>query len=74
MRSRVILSVVAAALATWCAAQTALTNNTKVAPRTYTITLGNLGPGDYGLLPPTGGDGTGTSGRLGKLYTFRVIE
>ena len=46
----------------------------KVAPRTYTISLTNLGPGEYGLLPPTSGDGTGTTGRLGKLYTFRVIE
>ena len=46
----------------------------KVAPRTYTISLTNLGPGEYGLLPPTAGDGTGTTGRLGKLYTFRVIE
>jgi hypothetical protein len=49
-------------------------DNAKVAPRTYTIILGNLGPGEYGLLPPTSGDGTGSSGRLGKLYSFRVIE
>jgi len=46
----------------------------KVAPRTYQITLTNIGSGEYGLLPPTSGDGTGTSGRIGKLYTFRVIE
>ena len=48
--------------------------NKKVAPRTYTITLGNIGAGEYGLLPPTSGDGSGSSGRIGKLYTFRVIE
>jgi len=48
--------------------------NKKVAPRTYVITLGNIGSGEYGLLPPTSGDGTGSSGRIGKLYTFRVIE
>jgi len=48
--------------------------NKKVAARTYTITLGNIGAGEYGLLPPTSGDGSGSSGRIGKLYTFRVIE
>jgi hypothetical protein len=48
--------------------------NKKVAPRTYIITLPNLGAGEYGLLPPTSGDGTGSSGRIGKLYTFRIIE
>jgi hypothetical protein len=45
----------------------------KVAPRTYQITL-TLGSGEYGLLPPTSGDGTGTSGRIGKIYSFRIIE
>jgi hypothetical protein len=48
--------------------------NKKVASRTYTITLPNLGAGEYGLLPPTSGDSTGSSGRIGKLYTFRIIE
>jgi hypothetical protein len=46
----------------------------KVAPRTYQITLNSVGSGEYGLLPPTGGDATGSSGRIGKLYSFRVIE
>jgi len=45
--------------------------NRKVAPRTYQITLSNLGPGEYGLLPPTTGDSTG---KTGKLYSFRIIE
>lgn len=46
----------------------------KVAPRTYSITLSGLKTGEYGLLPPSSGDATGTSGRLGKLYSFHVIE
>jgi hypothetical protein len=46
----------------------------KLAPRTYQITLENLSPGDYGFLPPTGSDATGSSGRLGKLYSFRLLE
>jgi len=46
----------------------------KVAPRTYQITLDKLSPGDYGFLPPTGSDATGSSGRLGKIYSFRLLE
>ena len=46
----------------------------KIAPRTYQIVLPNLGTGEYGILPPSGGDSTGSSGRIGKLYTFRIIE
>jgi hypothetical protein len=48
----------------------------KIAPRTYALSLDqlNLKPGEYGLLPPASGDATGSSGRLGKLYTFRIIE
>ena len=46
----------------------------KIAPRTYQITLPNLGSGEYGMLPPTAGDGTGSSGRIGKIYSFRIIE
>lgn len=49
--------------------------NKKIAPRTYQIVLpADLGPGEYGILPPTSGDGTGSSGRLGKIYSFRIIE
>ncbi|HXK05175.1 MAG TPA: hypothetical protein VMS37_22425 [Verrucomicrobiae bacterium] len=48
--------------------------NRKVAPRTYQITLGNLGAGEYGLLPPATSDSSGHSGRLGKIYSFRIIE
>lgn len=46
----------------------------KIAPRTFSLDLSKLKAGEYGLLPPASGDGTGSSGRLGKLYTFRVIE
>jgi hypothetical protein len=49
--------------------------NKKLAPRTYQIVLpADLGPGEYGILPPSSGDGTGSSGRLGKIYSFRIIE
>jgi hypothetical protein len=46
----------------------------KVAPRTYALTLSKLKTGEYGILPPSSGDSTGSTGRLGKLYTFHVIE
>lgn len=46
----------------------------KTAPRTYEIALPNLGSGEYGLLPPAAGDSTSSSGRIGKLYSFRLIE
>jgi hypothetical protein len=48
--------------------------NKKIAPRTYEIDLPNLGSGEYGLLPPTSSDSTATSGRIGKIYSFRILE
>ena len=49
--------------------------NKKIAPRTYQIIMpDSIGPGEYGILPPSSGDGTGSSGRIGKLYSFHVIE
>jgi hypothetical protein len=42
----------------------------KVAPRTYLITLTSLAAGEYGLLPPMGVESTG---RVGKIYSFRVV-
>lgn len=49
--------------------------NKKIAPRTYQIVIpSGLGPGEYGILPPSGGDSTGSSGRIGKLYSFQIIE
>jgi hypothetical protein len=46
----------------------------KIAPRTYEIVLPALGSGEYGLLPPAGADPTASSGRIGKLYSFGLIE
>jgi len=46
----------------------------KTAPRTYEIVMPALGSREYGLLPPAGGDSTSSSGRLGKIYSFRLIE
>lgn len=46
----------------------------KIAPRTYEIVLANIGSGEYGLLPPTAGDATGSSGRIGKIYSFHLLE
>jgi hypothetical protein len=49
--------------------------NKKLAPRTYQIIIpADLGPGEYGILPPSGGDATGSSGRIGKLYSFHILE
>jgi hypothetical protein len=46
----------------------------KIAPRTYQIVLPTIGSGDYGLLPPASSDATSSSGRIGKIYSFRIIE
>lgn len=46
----------------------------KIAPRTYEIVLPNLGAGEYGLLPPAGSDSTSSSGRIGKIYSFHLLE
>lgn len=46
----------------------------KIAPRTFVLSLPNIGPGEYGILPPAGGDATASSGRIGKIYSFRLIE
>jgi hypothetical protein len=48
--------------------------STKLAPRTYRIPLPNLGSGEYGLLPPAASDATSSSGRIGKIYSFRIVE
>jgi hypothetical protein len=46
----------------------------KIAPRTHQILLPNIGSGEYGLLPPASSDATSSSGRIGKVYSFRIIE
>jgi hypothetical protein len=48
--------------------------NKKLAPRTYEVVLPNIGAGEYGLLPPASSDATSSSGRIGKIYSFRLIE
>ena len=46
----------------------------KIAPRTYTIVMPTLGAGEYGFLPPASSDATASSGRIGKIYSFRLLE
>ena len=46
----------------------------KVAPRTYEIMLPEVRPGEYGLCPPPSSDATSSSGRIGKIYSFRIIK
>ena len=47
----------------------------KTAPRTWEIVLpGSLGMGEFGLLPPSGADSSANSGRIGKIYSFRIVE
>ena len=46
----------------------------KVAPRTYEIMLPQLRPGEYGLFPPPSSDATSSSGRIGKIYSFRIAK
>ena len=45
----------------------------KTSNRTYSITLPNLGIGEYGFLPP-GAITSSSSASIGKMYTFRVAE
>ena len=46
----------------------------KVAPRTYQIIPPKLKPGEYGLLASSSTDATGRTGRIGKIYSFRIRE
>jgi len=46
----------------------------KLASRTYEIVLPDLLAGEYGFFPPPGTDSTGSSGRIGKIYSFRIIQ
>jgi hypothetical protein len=47
---------------------------TKTAPRTYSINLGVVSAGEYGLVPPGIESSTRASSSLGKMYTFRIGE
>jgi hypothetical protein len=46
----------------------------KIASRTYLVTPANLGPGEYGFLPPGSAAGGGSSAQIGKMYTFHAVE
>jgi hypothetical protein len=46
----------------------------KIAPRTWTVILPNLGPGEYGFLAPGAVATQHASAQLGKMYTFRLLE
>jgi hypothetical protein len=48
----------------------------KIASRTFSVKLSNLGAGEYGFLPPSvqAGSGGGSAANLGKMYSFRVGE
>jgi hypothetical protein len=48
--------------------------NKKLAPRTHEIVLPNVVAGEYGLLPTPSADPTDSTGRIGKVYTFRILE
>jgi len=45
----------------------------KIAPRRWAVILPNLGPGDYGFLPP-GAAGSKNATSIGMIYSFRIIE
>jgi hypothetical protein len=46
----------------------------KIAARTWTVLLPNLGAGEYGFLAPGAVSSQHASAQLGKMYTFRLLE
>jgi len=46
----------------------------KIAPRTYSVNLSNLRPGEYGFLPPGAVLSSNPSAQLGKMYSFCVVD
>ncbi len=46
----------------------------KLASRTYQVVLTNIGPGEYGFLPPGAAMSSHASAQLGKMYTFHLLE
>lgn len=44
----------------------------KLAPRTYTVLLPNVGSGEFGILSPGAVGASSASAQLGKMYTFRI--
>jgi|SRR6266850_900734 len=43
-----------------------------IAQRSWTISLENLKPGEYGLMPPGVSESRSASAQLGKIYTFSI--
>jgi hypothetical protein len=43
--------------------------STKIARRTFEISLPNVGANELGLLPPAGADATANTGLLRKVYS-----
>ena len=46
----------------------------KTGSRTYEIILSNLERAEYGFLPPPSSDPTAATGRIGKIYSFGLVE
>ncbi len=46
----------------------------KIASRTFSVSLSNLKPGEYGILPPGANTSSSAGAQMGKLYSFSIIE
>ena len=46
----------------------------KLAPRTFSISLPKLAPGEYGFLPAGAVESCGATAASAKIYSFRVID
>ncbi|MGO9239754.1 MAG: hypothetical protein ACLQBJ_03000 [Bryobacteraceae bacterium] len=46
----------------------------KIASRTFRLSLTNLKPGEYGVLPPGLNSSSSAGAQLGKMYTFSIVE
>ena len=46
----------------------------KAISRTFLVTLPNLGAGEYGFLSPGSAMSSSASAKLGKMYTFHLLE
>jgi hypothetical protein len=46
----------------------------RVGPRSFTVMLSSLTPGEFGFLAPTSDNSQKAVSAIGKMYTFRVFE
>jgi hypothetical protein len=46
----------------------------KIASRTFSVSLTNLKPGEYGILPPGANTSSSAGAQMGKIYSFSIIE